>query len=195
MSERVQCKSCGASILVDTAARTGGLCAPCRGGYRQRIEAGKREREREQEYERSAERKYWLALVARINAPGGGFDQLAPHEKTYFAVSSLIGEVYNGGFDQFFFNSSGALYAYALDGLFEIGAERSASLLGQAKDILFGNDPIPLDTDDRRRRAREVTQDSRLEALDKAFWADPDELAKRRKAYAVTHALYEGEGD
>jgi hypothetical protein len=170
---------------------------PCKGGYRERIEEGKRQRERERAYEQSAERKYWLNLVQRVHETPEGFYGLAEQEKLYYAVSCLIGEVYNGGFDQFFSNSSGALYAHALNGLFELEAEASAALLVQAKEALFGQQPVPLDRALRLKLMPTVAAESpavseRLDALDTAFYADSDRLAERCAAYAAEHQLYPG---
>ena len=121
---RVPCKSCGESIHPDTAAKNGGLCMPCKGGYRERIEAGKSRREEEKKYEQSAERQYWLGLSSRVHGSPSGFNELPQPEQTYFSLGCLIGEVYNGGLHQFFFNSSGAMYGVALDGLFELTTVR-----------------------------------------------------------------------
>ncbi|EHP41763.1 hypothetical protein OR16_18261 [Cupriavidus basilensis OR16] len=114
MSERLPCALCGELILADTAAKTGGLCMPCKGGYRQQIDDGKKRRVRERQCGESAEREYWTGLVNRVHGEGGGFLSLGIHEKTYFAVTCLIGEVYSGGFHQFFSNSAGECYEYAL---------------------------------------------------------------------------------
>ena len=191
MPDRLPCKSCGELIHPDTAAKNAGLCMPCNGGYRANIEAGKKRREQERAYEKSAERKYWLELVRRVHAMQDGLQQLANTEKTYFAVSCLIGEVYNGGFDQFFSNSTGALYAYALDGLLEMEAEESAAQLARAKQILFGDAIVPIDQLERNEKMRQSSSTSELDALDKEFWADREGLGARCAQYAVTHGLYE----
>ena len=195
MTQRVPCSRCGELILPDTAAKNAGLCMPCKGGYQERIEEGKRQRQRERQYEQSAERKYWLDLVHRIFNTQEGFAGLDQPEKTYYAVSCLIGEVYNGGFDQFFSNSSGELYGLALDGLFELEAEKSAALLVQAKEVLFGDRLVPLDRSKRLDLMPTVGNDShpawkQLDALDKAFYSDPDQLSESCKAYAIEHHLY-----
>lgn len=196
MTLRVTCSQCGAQILPATAAKNRGLCVPCKSGYRSQIEAGKKRRDREREYERSAGRKYWLALLDRIHRTSQGLASLSQPEKTYYAVSCLVGEVYNGGFDQFFSNSSGALYGLALDGLFELRAEQSAALLVQAKELLFGDGPVPSDRAERLRLMPTVGNDShpawqRLDSLDRAFWDDPDQLAEKCTAYANRHHLYD----
>jgi Domain of unknown function (DUF4375) len=58
-----------------------------------------------------------------------GFGGLPRQEKLYFSVCILDGEVYNGGFHQFFFNYSGEHYHEAFFGLAELGAFHSRELL------------------------------------------------------------------
>ena len=171
---------------------------PCKRGYRKSIEDGKRFRAEQRRHEQSAERKYWLALVDRVYRAADGFDQLYPVEKTYFAVSCLIGEVYNGGFEQFFSNSSGSLFGYALDGLIELNAAKSVALLVKAKDALFGDSLVPLDRRDRFSQMLTNSEDddasskasSLLDALDKEFCVDEDGLTGLCALYAVSHELY-----
>jgi len=164
---------------------------PCAGGYRESIEAGKRRREQERIYEKSAERKHWMALVKRVHGISNGFEELMPTEKTYFAVSVLIGEVYNGGFYQFFSNTSGSLYAYALDGLLEMEAEESAAQLAGAKQVLFGDALVSLDRTRRHAQMRQSGSNANLDEIDKAFCAVGEDLGARCKQYAISHALYE----
>ncbi|GGI53574.1 DMP19 family protein [Oxalicibacterium solurbis] len=168
---------------------------PCKGGFRGRIEEGKKRREREREHENSAERKYWLALIDRIYKTPEGIGGLSHAEKTYYAVSCLMGEVYNGGFEQYFSNSSGELYGLALDGLFEFGAEKTAGLLAQAKEVLFGDLPVPTDQSGRQKLMPTLGNDShpawgKLDVLDKAFYADTDQLTEKCAVYAAHHKLY-----
>jgi hypothetical protein len=163
---------------------------PCKGGYRDRIEAGKRRREEEKKYDQSAERQYWLALSSRVHASPNGFSMLAPIERTYFALGCLIGEVYNGGLHQFFFNSSGSMYGSALDGLYELEAHETAGLLTRSKELLFGSEPVPQGTAERRKLLQARDTPPELEELDKAFWKNSEKLDERCKTYASDHQLY-----
>jgi hypothetical protein len=171
---------------------------PCKGGYRDRIEEGKRQRERERAYEKSAERRHWLTLVARVHQSNEGFQALSPDEQTYFALRCLIGEVFNGGFHQFFSNHSGEYYGVVVNGLFDLEAMRSHQLLTQAKEVLFGDQAVPVDFTERNRLLRVVEENDiaysrigkQLDALDKQFWAEPDELSSRCSRFAVARGLY-----
>ncbi len=195
MIQRLSCVQCGDLIHPDTAAANAGLCMPCKGGYRDRIEEGKRQREREREYAKSAESFYWKDLIRRVFKTSEGFDGLRKEEQTYYAVSTLIGEVYNGGFDQFFSNSSGDHYLLALNGLRTLGADASTALLIAAKQVLFADRTVPIDRAQRMELMPTVQSESavewqQLEALDNAFWSDPDKLGARCQAYAHENQLY-----
>src|SRR5688572_8834519 len=99
---------------------------------------------------RSECRTQALVVLGKKEAEAG-FQALSLSEKTYFAMTCLIGEVYNGGFEQFFSNSSGAMYGYALSGLLEIEAHEAAALLEEAKDVLFPSHRVPLDRQERNK--------------------------------------------
>ncbi|TDP07696.1 uncharacterized protein DUF4375 [Roseateles asaccharophilus] len=168
---------------------------PCKGGYREQIEQGKRRREADRIYEQSAERKHWKDLVHRVHHSPEGFNGLGREEKIYFAVSCLIGEVYNGGFDQFFSNSAGGMYGVALAGLLELEADESARLLLQAKEILFGDQSVPMDQAQRCRLMPTIGNDeapevAQLDRLDKLFYEDPDKLGERCRGFAIDSGLY-----
>jgi hypothetical protein len=138
-------------------------------------------------------RIYWRALVRRVHKTEAGFEGLAEPEKKYFAVRCLEGEVYNGDFDQFFSNSSGSYFPYAVAGLQELRAERTLELLRQAKQVLFDFADVPLDTETRRtlmRKNASRSREQRSEELDKLYWEDPDSLAEKLEKYAREHNLF-----
>src|SRR5687767_5187719 len=133
-SPQAICSQCGATILATTAARTGGLCMACKQGIRNNIEASKAYYKRQREPDPF--RDHWSILVHRVHE-SDGFHDLSPQEQTYFTVTVLEGEVYNGGMDQFFFNSSGDYYREAVRGLEELEAWRCRALLIAACRGLF----------------------------------------------------------
>lgn len=143
MSEKQPCRICAQLILPTTAARNDGMCMPCKGGYRQNIEDGKLRAEEHKRYLASSEASYWNSLVGRVHNTPEGFSGLALAEQHYYAVCVLRGEVYNGGFDQYFGNSSGDCYASACAGLLELGATQMLALLEEARYVLFGTEPVP----------------------------------------------------
>ncbi|AWW74264.1 hypothetical protein CD351_07460 [Erythrobacter sp. KY5] len=76
-----------------------------------------------------------------------------------FAVHCLHAEVHNGGFGQYFFNSTGTSAPEAVRGFGAIGMSEVASLIEDAMAVL--GSPYPCDTTDARR--------DRLETLDEDF--------------------------
>jgi hypothetical protein len=167
---------------------------PCKGGYRQSIENSKRRVAEEREDECIHPfRSHWRSLVETVHNSPNGFDSLSEHEKLYFAVSLLQLEVNNGGFHQYFFNSSSSHYRYAEKGLMALGATDALETLRQAKEMLFPSTPVPEDTQTRRLALRGVTEDMqlnpKLDELDRHYWTDPEELDSRLRAFALEHGL------
>lgn len=73
-----------------------------------------------------------------------GYERLTPAEQKFIALWWLNGDVMNGGFDQYFFNSSGDMALDALEGLRDIGAAEPERILREALAV-FGRDGYPLD--------------------------------------------------
>lgn len=196
MTDRVPCSACGAAILPSTAEKTGGLCMPCKGGYRKNIEESKVRYEQDKKYRETAEHKHWLWLVDQVHKSETGFSGLSHPNQLYFAANLLSGEVYNGDFDQYFHNSSGDYFQFAVEGLSTIGASESLHLLISAKQIVFGQAEVPSNTEVRRRAIRaadsatQERQSKELDVLDHAFWTDPDNLGERLRQFAQAHGLH-----
>jgi hypothetical protein len=195
MSEKVACTACGAMILPSTAMANGGLCTPCKRGFRTRIEEGKRRQAERKAAQANPDpaTKHWRWLVRQ--APDG-LAGLSAENRTYFAVCLLEGEVYNGGFHQYFNNSSGGYYADALRGLEEIGAAECRRILLAAKHVLFGDDEVPptqaarfeyLDFDKIGLAA-----DQELIQLERAFGNETAKLRDLVAQYAQKHRLFDG---
>jgi len=200
MAERIACTECGALILPVTAQETGGLCMPCKGGYRQQIEEGRRRLEEEKARRGSPAARFWRSLVERVHRRSDGFRGLTAPEQLYFAVHVLEREVYNGGFDQYFSNDSADYYDQAVEGLRELGATESLGLLIEAKEILFGAIPAPPTQSQRyavfpgisETHAAPPDWSERLDDLDRRFCADPDRLGERLDRFAQNHGLLAG---
>jgi Domain of unknown function (DUF4375) len=198
MTERIPCTTCGALILPSTAERTNGLCMPCKGGYRGTIEAAIIRREKDKQYRASPAWKHWCSLVERVHKTPTGFAGLSLEEQRFFGLRFLIDEVCNGGFDQYFSNSSGDYYARAVEGLMEIGATESLRLLTEAKRLMFGASSVPrtqaarnavLPHMDETIAAHILYRWKRLDALDRQFCEDRDGLDERVEKFANDHAL------
>lgn len=201
MSDKRPCRLCATPIVASTFERNDGLCMPCKGGYRENIEAGKRRAEAHRQYLASPQALYWNALVNRVYHTAAGFPGLTLAEQRYYAVSVLQGEIYNGGFDQYFGNSSGDHYAHACAGLLELGATQTLALLEEAKRLLFGMEPVPSEQYARQlsmptyAEERDLECEAALDALDTQFYRDTEQLDERLLRYADKHRLFEIDTD
>ena len=203
--QRLLCVRCGDSIHPDTAARNAGLCLPCVRGNQLSIDERRAQHESRKAAERtrlaSPEYRYWRELVDRVYKTEGGFASLSHGDRLYYLVNVLSGEVYNGGFDQFFSNSSGDRYAETLSALSEAGARESLSLLLQAKQTLFGQEDVPVERMIRYKLMRTSSEthpafdhaNSTLDELDSLFYKDPDNLVEILDRIAATYKLYHGD--
>ncbi len=198
MTDKIPCKECNELILPRTAEKTGGVCMACKQGIRQSIEQSKEFYRKQKEYD--PYRELWMNLVKKAHANENGFESLTKEEKLYYAVGIFNGEVYNGGIEQFFSNSSGELYSKVVEGLKALKADNSLSLLKQATKILFG-DVAPLK--DRLQRYNSMKQfpsyDSEprpewaveLDKIDQQYYEDPDNLGELLTNFAETTGLIE----
>lgn len=190
MSDKIPCNECNALVLPSTAQRTGGLCMPCKNGTRKSMDRAKEDSVKERELDKTCPfRAYWRNLVDRVYDEELGFSSLIEEEKLYYSVCVLIGEVYNGGFVQFFDNSSGAQYRYAELGLIRMQAKKSITLLREAKFSLFGNQHVPTDQAERWNIMRKLTDDPDLDSLDTEFYKDADKLDQKTEEFAINNGL------
>jgi hypothetical protein len=198
MVERVACIECGALILPTTAEDTGGRCMPCRNGTREQIEAGKRYNEHRKQYDPF--REHWISLVGRVHKTDAGFNGLTPDEKLYFAVGLVDLDVTNGGTHQYFSNSAGEYYSFAISGLERIGATQTLDLLRRAKNVLFGDNSVPTDANARWDAMKQYPVDmdenvpewcTQLEEIDNLLWDDPDGLNDLLCQFAESNGMIE----
>lgn len=166
---------------------------PCYTGTRDSIEVGKRLYQEQRSREQNDPLiKLWRELARRVDDEPMGFAGLSEPEKMHFAVVLLDTEVCNGGFDQYFFNSSSSYYAYAVQGLQEMGATEALNLLLRAKLLEFGPADVPEDTEPRRKILRARHSESllrQLNHLDTRYYEDVDGMADLSEAFARRHKL------
>ena len=78
-----------------------------------------------------------------------GFASLTEAEAGLLGIYWFVAETNNGGVHQFFFNDSGQFAVAALGYLEQIGAAKTASILGRAI-ALFPGGKVPTDQEERR---------------------------------------------
>jgi hypothetical protein len=129
--------------------------------------------------------------LIRLSEQGGfwsvDYDALTPAKRVFRVIWELEAEVNNGGFDQYFFNSSGRLACYAVDALLAIQAPSMAAIVRNAIEAV---DDLPW-RDDSARQSRVVNltpaRKEKLEALDRQFWRYPDSLTELLYLYVIKH--------
>lgn len=119
---------------------------------------------------------------------GVGFDSLTEPEQNFASVRMLIDQVNNGGFDQYFFNSSGNYAADARHGLNVIGARHTEKLLRRAM-TLFGPDGPSPDRDIRKAQLDQLVESAhdKIAALEGSFYKDRDEIEKLLHLYVAAN--------
>ena len=118
----------------------------------------------------------------------GGLQGMRLPERTVFLTMTLEEEVNNGGFSQFFFNSSGDFSGEVADAFVQIGAVKTAEICRRACSA-FGR-ALPKDTEARRALLELIACDEIdeiLEACDDAFYEYGEDLAALNYAYIMGH--------
>ncbi|MHB1426358.1 MAG: DMP19 family protein [Gemmataceae bacterium] len=106
-----------------------------------------------------------------------GFRGLTRPQKVYYVIYVLSAEVRNGGFAQYFVNSSGNHANLTVKALREVGAANTAAIVQRALD-LFGPDGPDRNRDRRHPQLAALTpeQDAEMDRLNTEFYTDPDDL-------------------
>jgi hypothetical protein len=116
------------------------------------------------------------------------YDQLSFAERVFGLIWELESEVNNGGFRQYFWNSTGALAPYVVDALKAVGAVAAAGIAQQAL-ALVGPDISWSDDAARKAHISQLSSQAKeqLHDLDQAFYVYPDDLTTLLYRYATEH--------
>ena len=130
-----------------------------------------------------------IAMTEHLNEKtqyGEDMSVLSEAERIFYITQTLEMEVNNGGFSQFFYNSSGDFSNELVGAFAAIGANTTASICQKAIDA-FGRD-IPVDRDERQEMLDELESDELdeiLEECDDAFFAYEDDLNELNYNFVV----------
>ena len=102
-----------------------------------------------------------------------------------YTSSVVDAEVFAGGFEQLFFNGSGALAFDALDGLYRVGARHHASVLIEAM-LRFPGGQVPRDRFSRRALL-DLLPPGGFEALDEDWYTLAENLDHLCNRYVKVH--------
>lgn len=211
------CLECGASILVITAAKTGGKCIPCARGTRAKIEESKRRAIEQREWERKKKEalerikhkahptfgdflveedsigvlwSFLVDTVFREQSAREDVESLTASAQVLYLAQVLYGEVFNGGFHQYFSNSSGKYAHETVIALNALRAPRAASLLLRAI-ATFPNKRVPQRRAERNEEL-DKTDAKILDILDDEYYAlekrGDEDLGERILSFMKQHA-------
>ena len=116
---------------------------------------------------------------------GDHIENLNEHERVFFVTQVLAQEVNNGGFSQFFYNSSGDFSNELVEAFTRIGAYKTADICQQALSVFPG--PVPVDRDEREELFDHLDCDPFLDECDDAFYEYVDDLEGLNYAYIMAH--------
>lgn len=108
-----------------------------------------------------------------------GKRSLGDEERELLAVWRLDSEVNNGGFDQFYWNSSGDLAKEAVEGLTTIGAEERAAIV-EAANSQFPSQRPSEDREERQKQLNSIqsSSGSKLGSLDTEYYTSKEDIIK-----------------
>jgi hypothetical protein len=144
----------------------------------------------EQAFQLQDENEFLAALLEGINyrASTQGLASLNASQVAVMTIWELEGEVNNGGFDQYFFNSAGSQARQAVSSLELIGAGKAADIVKRAV-ALFGQ-AGPSENRGLRQDQLEKLSDAdrkKLAELDSEFFDYPDPISDLLAKYCRAH--------
>lgn len=109
-------------------------------------------------------------------------------QQVFSAVWELESQVNNGGFHQYFFDTSGETAVRVESALIAIAARKAAAIVREAVALFPGGMP-PSDMLERRRRLELADERvlARWNELDQAFFSYPDPLTDLLHAFVEKH--------
>jgi Domain of unknown function (DUF4375) len=111
-------------------------------------------------------------------------EKLSDEEKVIVYIGELEREVNNGGFSQFFFNTSGDYTEEVIQSLQKIGSIKFLSLAESAK-AQFPNFIVPADKAERRQILEEIDEDAnnKWNDLDNEFYQYEEDIYSLMSSY------------
>ncbi len=125
------------------------------------------------------------STVCRKCKYGNDIEKLNEYEKTLFITQTAEQEINNGGFSQFFFNSSGRFASRSVNSFENIGAAKTAEICKKALSVFNGE--IPFDRKERQELLEELNCDDLLSDCDNAFYNYEDDLEALNYSYIMKY--------
>ncbi|MGI9235258.1 MAG: DMP19 family protein [Woeseiaceae bacterium] len=116
-----------------------------------------------------------VSIVLAFEAALQTKDNLSKAERVVLSVEAIEREVNNGGFNQFFVNSSREFAPYAVESLNVIGCPQTAELCQKAVDLLGVEDLFDSDALDDAACDADDDLMEQFNALDETYYAGAEE--------------------
>lgn len=109
---------------------------------------------------------------------------LTEEEKIFFTIGCMEGQLYNGGFYEYFYDPSSDHILTTLNSLETVGASETKKLLERAINIAFGK-AIPQETEKRREILKFLNREQRrgLDMLDRELYESKESPGKMINEY------------
>jgi hypothetical protein len=119
---------------------------------------------------------------------GDDFRGQSTPQKVFSAIWALEAEVNNGGFSQYFYNSSNETAGFVVEALETIGAPQTAAICREAISAAFPAG-LPATFEETRNAAADFPDDvdAKLDALDQQFYRYPHPLTDLLFAFVAQH--------
>ena len=117
---------------------------------------------------------------------GENIEKLNPSQRTFLFVENLEREINNGGFNQFYFNSSGDFSQETVNALLEIGAKKTAEIVKKANSE-FKNGIVPKDRTERQNELELIEEkaEENWNKCDSEFYEYQDNLTELLIAFVI----------
>lgn len=115
--------------------------------------------------------------ICKLCAWGDELSKLNNGQKVFYYNQELEREINNGGFNHFYFNSSGNYANEVIDSLVAIGANKTAEIVRNANNQ-FPNGKVPKDRDERQKALEQIKEKANevWENLDQDFYKYEEDL-------------------
>lgn len=119
---------------------------------------------------------------------GEKIEKLNSSQRTFLFVENLEREINNGGFNQFYFNSSGDFSQETVKALSKIGAEKTAEIVKIANSE-FKNRTVPKDRTERQNELQLIEEKAKnnWNKCDLEFHESLDDLTELLIAYVINN--------
>jgi hypothetical protein len=130
-------------------------------------------------------------FIGELCAYGDEMETLTEPQKLFYYIQCLEREVNNGGFNQYFINSSGKFAHQTIQSLKRIGANTTADILQKAIDQ-FPDKKVPQDRDERNELVEQIeaTANEVWNELDQQFYQYADDLNTLNLHYVKQHKAF-----